>query len=69
MWVIFSIYRLPNVENLTDFFEEMTISLTKVTPNYKMIIVMGDVDFLTPLLTKYIILVYRHYPNLVCTKK
>ena len=69
MWVIFSIYRLPNVENLTDFFEEMTISLTKVTPNYKMIIVMGDVDFLTPLLTKYIILVYRHYPNLVSTKK
>ena len=27
------------MENLTDFFEEMTISLTKVTPNYENIIV------------------------------
>ena len=43
MWVIFSIYRPPNVGNLTDFFKEMTISLTKVTPKYdENIIVMGD---------------------------
>ena len=40
--VIFSIYRPPNVENLTDFFEEMTTSLTEVTSNYKNIIVMRD---------------------------
>ena len=33
----------PNVENLTYFFEEMTVSLTKVTPNYENII-MGDFD-------------------------
>ena len=31
-----------NVENLMDFFEEMTTSLTKVTSNYENIIVMGD---------------------------
>ena len=30
------------MENLTGFFEEMTISLTKVTPNDENIIVMGD---------------------------
>ena len=43
MWVIFSIYRPPNVGNLTDFFKEMTISLTKVTLKYdENIIVMGD---------------------------
>ena len=41
-WVIFSIYRLPNVENLPGFFEEMTISLTKVMPKYENIIIMGD---------------------------
>ena len=41
-WAIFSIYRPPHVENLTDFLEEMTISLTKVTPNYENILVMGD---------------------------
>ena len=40
-WVIFSIYRPPNVENLTDVFEEMTTSLTKVISNYENI-VMGD---------------------------
>ena len=41
MWV--SICRLPDVGNLTDFFKEMTISLTKVTPKYdENIIVMGD---------------------------
>ena len=41
-WVIFSIYRPPNVENLTDFFKERTTSLLKVTSNYENIIVMGD---------------------------
>ena len=41
-WVIFSIYRPPNMENLTDFFEEMTTSLTKVTSNCENIIIMGD---------------------------
>ena len=41
-WVIFSIYRPPNAENLTDFFEEVTTSLTKVTSIYENIIVMGD---------------------------
>ena len=41
-WVIFSIYRPLNAENLTDFFEEMTTSLTKVIANYANIIVMGD---------------------------
>ena len=41
-WVIFSIYRPPNVENLTGFFEEMTISLTKVTASYENILVMSD---------------------------
>ena len=41
-WVISSIYRPPNAENLTGFFEEMTTSLTKVTSNYENIIVMGD---------------------------
>ena len=40
-WVIFSIYRPPNVENLTDFFEEMSTSLTKAMSNYENIIVMG----------------------------
>ena len=40
--VIFSIYRLPNMEPLTGFFDEMTISLTKVTPNYEKNLVMGD---------------------------
>ena len=30
------------MENLTDFFEEMTTSLTKVTSNCENIIVMGD---------------------------
>ena len=30
------------MKNLKGFFEEMTISLTKVTPNYENIIVMGD---------------------------
>ena len=40
--LIFSIYRPLNAENLTDFFEEMTTSLTKVTANYANIIVMGD---------------------------
>ena len=38
----FSIYRPEIKKNLTDFFKEMTISLTKVTPNYENIIVMGD---------------------------
>ena len=33
-WVIFSIYRPPNGENLTNFFEEMTTSLTKAMSNY-----------------------------------
>ena len=43
LWVIFSIYRTPNVENLTDFFEKMTISLTKVTHHeYENITVTGD---------------------------
>ena len=41
-WVIFSIYRPPNVEHLTGFFKEMSISLTKVTSNYGIIFVMGD---------------------------
>ena len=41
-WVIFSIYRPPNVEYLTGFFEEMAISLTKVTSGYENILVMGD---------------------------
>ena len=43
-WVIFSIYRTPNGENLTDFFEDMTTSLTKEMSNYENIIVMGDFD-------------------------
>ena len=30
------------MENLTDLFEEMTTSLTKVTPSYENILVMGD---------------------------
>ena len=30
------------IEKLTDFFEEMTMSLTKVTPNFENMIVMGD---------------------------
>ena len=38
----FHIYRPPNVENLAGFFEEMTISLTKVTPSYENIFGMGD---------------------------
>ena len=42
-WVICSIYRLPNTENLTGFFQEMTTSLIKVTQNYdENIIAMGD---------------------------
>ena len=41
-WVIFSIYRTPNAENLTDFFEEMTTWLTKATSNYENIIFMED---------------------------
>ena len=41
-WVIFSIYRPPNVENLTSFFEEITKLLTKVTSSYENILVMGD---------------------------
>ena len=41
-WVIFSIYRPPNAENLTDFFKEMTILLTKAMSNYENIIVMGN---------------------------
>ena len=41
-WVIFGIYRPPYVENLTNFFEEMTTSPTKVTSNYENNIVMGD---------------------------
>ena len=40
--IIFSIYRLPNVENLTGFFEETTISLTTVPSSYENILVMGD---------------------------
>ena len=32
-WVIFSICRFPNAEDLTDFFED--ISLGKVTQNYE----------------------------------
>ena len=39
--IIFSIYRTPNVENLTCFSQEMTILLTKVTSNYERV-VMGD---------------------------
>ena len=40
--VISSIYRqYPNAENLTGLFEEMTISLTKVTSSYENIII-GD---------------------------
>ena len=42
-WVIFSIYRPANVENLKGFFEEMTILLTKAMPNYKNILAMGDI--------------------------
>ena len=30
------------MENLAGFFEEMTISLTKVTPSYENILGMGD---------------------------
>ena len=37
----FYICRPPNVNNLTSFFEELTIS-TKVTLNYENIIVAGD---------------------------
>ena len=37
--IIFSICGPPNVENLMDFFKEMTISLTIVTPNYENIII------------------------------
>ena len=44
-WVVFSIYRPPNVEYLTGFFEEMAISLTKVTSSYENILVMGDFNF------------------------
>ena len=42
-WVIFSIYRPANVENLKGFFEEMTTSLTKVIASYKNILAMGDI--------------------------
>ena len=38
----FIIYRPPSAGNLTDFFEEMTTSLTKAMSNYENIIVMGD---------------------------
>ena len=31
-----------SVEHLTGFFDEMTLPLTKVTPNYKNILAMGD---------------------------
>ena len=37
---LFGIYRTPSVENLANFFEEMTTSLTKVASNYENIIVM-----------------------------
>ena len=40
-WIIFSIYRSPNAENLTGFFGEITTSLTKLISNYENIIVMG----------------------------
>ena len=46
-WFIFSIYRPPNVGNLTGFFEEMTIQPVKVTPNYYNIIIMGDFNINT----------------------
>lgn len=32
-----------SVEHLTGFFDEMTLPLTKVTPNYKNILAMGDI--------------------------
>ena len=35
-------HRPPIVENLTGFFEEMTISLTKETPNCENTLVTGD---------------------------
>ena len=40
-WVIVSIYTPPNAENVTDFFEEMTASLTKAISNYENIVI-GD---------------------------
>ena len=39
-WVIFSIYRFPNAEDLMGFFED--ISLAKVIPNYENIIFFSD---------------------------
>ena len=39
--VQYFIYRPPNVENLIGFFEEMTISLTKVTSIYENTLLMG----------------------------
>ena len=41
-WVIFIIFRPPNGENLTDFFEEMTTALTKAMSNHENVIVVGD---------------------------
>ena len=41
-WFIFSIYRPQNTENLTDFFGEMTTSITKVTSIYENIVVTED---------------------------
>ena len=43
-WICLNIYRLPNPNNMNNFFDEITACLSKAAVKYENIIIMGDVN-------------------------